>query len=133
MGAAWLQEGETLQLRQSGVVESGARAGVYAADTRRSLSLQFFPEGFEWAEGAPVALSDGFSSFKARPPPPYLPSGPKTRTQAFSYMRLLDHTCSTRNMQRAPLVYQGRRVAHARRAGTKYVRHQWEGGIWQAI
>ncbi|KAK9819963.1 hypothetical protein WJX72_004515 [[Myrmecia] bisecta] len=59
------KEGNNLILRQSGVVASGQRAHIYAADTRRTVSLQFYPDGYEWVEPEPLPISLGFSSHKA--------------------------------------------------------------------
>ena len=56
------QDGENLILRQSGALASGERQHVYAADMRREVSLQFYPDGFEWLDRDPVPLSLGYSS-----------------------------------------------------------------------
>lgn len=61
-----LQEGEHLVLRQSGTLAAGNRQHVYAADMRREVALQFYPDGFEWLDGDPVPLSLGFSSHSVR-------------------------------------------------------------------
>ena len=50
-------QGGALALRQSGTVESGEAAQVYAASTKQACSLQFFPDGYEWADSEPVLLS----------------------------------------------------------------------------
>lgn len=55
-------------LRQSGEARSGASVHVYAVDTRHLVSLQFYPEGYEWAENEPVLISKGFAGSKVRLP-----------------------------------------------------------------
>ncbi len=55
---AWQQEGAELVLRQSGQVDSGKRVHVYGADMRRRVALQFWPDGYEWAEAEPVVLAE---------------------------------------------------------------------------
>ena len=52
------QERQSLVLRQSGQVESGKRIQVYAADMRRRIALQFWPDGYEWAEAEPITLAE---------------------------------------------------------------------------
>lgn len=49
-------------LRQSVALGAGERAAVYSADMRREVAAQFYPDGFEWLEEAPLPLSLGFSS-----------------------------------------------------------------------
>lgn len=50
-------------MRQSGVVESGHRVNIYAADMRHVVCKQFFPEGFDWnSDQTPIVISEGFSS-----------------------------------------------------------------------
>ncbi len=56
------QDGDNLILRQSGALASGERQHIYAADMRREVSLQFYPDGFEWLDNDPVPLSLGYSS-----------------------------------------------------------------------
>lgn len=53
-------------LRQSGDAESGALAHIYAVDTRHVVQLQFYPEGYEWAETEPVLVSKGFAGSRVR-------------------------------------------------------------------
>ena len=53
-------------LRQSGTLAAGSRQHVYAADMRREVALQFYPDGFEWLDADPVPLSLGFSSHSVR-------------------------------------------------------------------
>lgn len=60
------QDGENLILRQSGALASGERQHVYAADMRREVSLQFYPDGFEWLDNDPIPLSLGYSSHSVR-------------------------------------------------------------------
>lgn len=69
MCTAW-QDGENLILRQSGALASGERQHIYAADMRREVSLQFYPDGFEWLDRDPVPLSLGYSSHSVRHPSP---------------------------------------------------------------
>ena len=57
-----MQDGDNLVLRQSGALASGERQHIYAADMRREVSLQFYPDGFEWLDNDPVPLSLGYSS-----------------------------------------------------------------------
>ena len=45
-----LQEGAELVQRQGGQMDSGQRVHVYSADMRRRVALQFWPDGYEWAE-----------------------------------------------------------------------------------
>ena len=49
-------------LRQSGEVDSGHLEHIYAVDTRHSVRLQFYPDGYEWSDAEPVLISQGFSS-----------------------------------------------------------------------
>ncbi len=65
VNVAW-QDGENLILRQSGALASGERQHIYAADMRREVSLQFYPDGFEWLDRDPVPLSLGYSSHSVR-------------------------------------------------------------------
>ena len=60
------QDGDNLTLRQSGALASGERQHIYAADMRREVSLQFYPDGFEWLDNDPVPLSLGYSSHAVR-------------------------------------------------------------------
>lgn len=47
-------------------MSSGDRRHVYAADMRREVSLQFYPDGFEWVDSEPLPLSLGYSSHQVR-------------------------------------------------------------------
>ncbi|KAK9815130.1 hypothetical protein WJX73_008307 [Symbiochloris irregularis] len=58
-------EGSNLKLCQSGQVGSGEKAHVYAASVQCPVSLQFYPEGYEWAEAEPLPLWYGTSSDQA--------------------------------------------------------------------
>ena len=61
-----LQEpGSNLVLRQSGHIKSGERVHIYSADMRRTVSLQFYPDGYELVEPQPVLISQGYSSSQA--------------------------------------------------------------------
>ena len=61
-----LQEpGSNLVLRQSGHVKSGEQVQIYSADMRRTVSLQFYPDGYELVEPQPVLISQGYSSSQA--------------------------------------------------------------------
>jgi hypothetical protein len=46
-------------------MDSGQRVHVYSADMRRRVALQFWPDGYEWAEKGPVTLAEGFSGHAA--------------------------------------------------------------------
>lgn len=59
-----LQDGVDLVLRQSATVDSGRRAHIYSADTRRAVSLQFYPDRYDLVEDAPVLISEGYSSHR---------------------------------------------------------------------
>ena len=48
-------------LRQSGDAESGDLSHIYAVDTRHVVQLQFYPQGYEWAETEPILISKGFA------------------------------------------------------------------------
>ena len=52
-------------MRQSGAIDSGQRVHIYSADMRRSISLQFYPDGYDLVEPQPVLVSDGYSSHQA--------------------------------------------------------------------
>lgn len=52
-------------LRQSGQLASGGHINIYTADMRRQVLLQFYPDGYEWAEDNPVLISEGYSSHSA--------------------------------------------------------------------
>lgn len=61
--ATWLlQGGSNLVLRQSGQVDSGEQAHIYGASVQQPVSLQFYPDGYDWAEAEPVPLWHGTSS-----------------------------------------------------------------------
>ena len=46
-----------MTLRQTGSVASGENVPLHALSTRQACSLQFFPDGHDWADGEPVLLS----------------------------------------------------------------------------
>lgn len=52
-------------MRQSGSIESGERVHIYSADMRRTISLQFYPDGYDLVEPQPVLVSEGYSSHQA--------------------------------------------------------------------
>ena len=52
-------------MRQSGAIESGERVHIYSADMRRTISLQFYPDGYDLVEPQPVLVSEGYSSHQA--------------------------------------------------------------------
>ena len=52
-------------MRQSGSIESGERVHIYCADMRRTISLQFYPDGYDLVEPQPVLVSEGYSSNQA--------------------------------------------------------------------
>ena len=52
-------------MRQSGSIDSGERVHIYSADMRRSISMQFYPDGFDLVEPQPVLVSEGYSSHQA--------------------------------------------------------------------
>ena len=52
-------------MRQGGSIESGERVHVYSADMRRTISLQFYPDGYDLVEPQPVLVSQGYSSQQA--------------------------------------------------------------------
>lgn len=45
---------------------SGGRAAVYAADMRGAVSLQLYPDGYEWVEPRPLPISYGYASHRVR-------------------------------------------------------------------
>ncbi len=49
-------------MRQSGAIDSGQRVHIYSADMRRSISLQFYPGGYDLVE---PLVSEGYSSHQA--------------------------------------------------------------------
>ena len=59
-----LQDGVDLVLRQSAIVDSGRHAHIYSADTRRAVSLQFYPDRYDLVEDSPVLISEGYSSHR---------------------------------------------------------------------
>ena len=61
-----VQDGDNLVLRQSGEVDGGHLEHIYAVDTRHSVRLQFYPDGYEWSDAEPVLISQGFSSSGVR-------------------------------------------------------------------
>lgn len=66
-GQCWQQGSRNLVLRQSGQVESGAQARIYAAGVQNPVSLQFYPDGYDWAEAEPIALWHGTRSDQVQP------------------------------------------------------------------
>ena len=60
-----LQDGSNMLMRQSGSIESGERVHIYSADMRRTVSLQFYPDGYDLVEPQPVLVSEGYSSHQA--------------------------------------------------------------------
>ena len=48
-------------MRQSCDVRQGDSEHVHAADPRHPVHLQFYPDGYEWAEEEPVLVSRGNS------------------------------------------------------------------------
>lgn len=52
-------------MRQSGSINSGERVHIYSADMRRTISLQFYPDGYDLVEPQPVLVSEGYSSNQA--------------------------------------------------------------------
>lgn len=59
------QDGGNMLMRQSGSIESGERVHIYSADMRRTVSLQFYPDGYDLVEPQPVLVSEGYSSHQA--------------------------------------------------------------------
>ncbi len=49
-------------MRQSCAIDSGQRVHIYSANMRRSISLQFYPDGYDLVEPHPVLVSEGYSS-----------------------------------------------------------------------
>ncbi len=62
-----MQDGDNMVLRQSGDADSGDLSHIYAVDTRHVVQLQFYPEGYEWAETEPIVVSKGFAGSKVLP------------------------------------------------------------------
>ena len=52
-------------MRQSGAIDSGQRVHIYSADMRRSISLQFYPDGYNLVEPQPVVVKEGYYSHQA--------------------------------------------------------------------
>ena len=52
-------------MRQSGAKDSSQHVHIYSADMRRSISLQFYPDGYDLVEPQPVLVSEGYSSHRA--------------------------------------------------------------------
>ncbi|KAL3132004.1 hypothetical protein ABBQ32_14227 [Trebouxia sp. C0010 RCD-2024] len=59
------RDGGNMLMRQSGSIESGERVHIYSADMRRTVSLQFYPDGYDLVEPQPVLVSEGYSSHQA--------------------------------------------------------------------
>ncbi|KAL0043259.1 hypothetical protein WJX82_006661 [Trebouxia sp. C0006] len=59
------KDGGNMVMRQSGAIDSGQRVHIYSADIRRSISLQFYPDGYDLVEPQPVLVSEGYSSHQA--------------------------------------------------------------------
>ncbi|KAL0043201.1 hypothetical protein WJX82_003394 [Trebouxia sp. C0006] len=59
------KDGGNMMMRQSGAIDSGQRVHIYSADMRRSISLQFYPDGYDLVEPQPVLVSEGYSSHQA--------------------------------------------------------------------
>ena len=43
-------------MRQSGAIDSGQLVHIYSADMRHSISLQFYPDGYNLVEPQPVLV-----------------------------------------------------------------------------
>ena len=52
-------------MRQSGAKDSSQHVHIYSADMRRSISLQFYPDGYDLVEPQPVVVSESYSSHQA--------------------------------------------------------------------
>ncbi|DBA65520.1 TPA: hypothetical protein ACH3X2_003176 [Trebouxia sp. C0005] len=59
------KDGGNMVMRQSGAINSGQRMHIYSADMRRSICLQFYPDGYDLVEPQPVLVSEGYSSHQA--------------------------------------------------------------------
>ncbi len=59
------QDVGNMVMRQSGAIDSGQRVHIYSADMRRSISLQFYPDGYDLVEPQPALVSEGYSSHQA--------------------------------------------------------------------
>ena len=62
--AECLQGADNLAMRHSQHIETGKQIQVYSADMRRTVSLQFYPDGYELVEAEPTIISEGYSSHK---------------------------------------------------------------------
>ncbi|DBB13383.1 TPA: hypothetical protein ACH3X3_005116 [Trebouxia sp. C0006] len=51
--------------KAEGAIDSGQRVHISSADMRRSISLQFYPDGYDLVEPQPVLVSEGYSSHQA--------------------------------------------------------------------
>ncbi|KAL0043199.1 hypothetical protein WJX82_002022 [Trebouxia sp. C0006] len=51
------KDGGNMVMRQSGALDSRQRVHIYSADMRRSISLQFYPDGYDLVEPQPVPKS----------------------------------------------------------------------------
>jgi hypothetical protein len=96
-------------------MNSGQRVHIYSADMRRRVALQFWPDGYEWAEKEAVTLADGFSGHAA----------------GVAERQALPQSFRVRHGQSAQGIFMAREITNAWALSEKASRVAWQLAVRQ--